>query len=96
MCCLLFSVSLAFAIMNWRNEPGGILKEHHLQNVSIYVLHGLVPPEKVNLFAMNLCNWLIGFVRNNLWGDVVGFDTHVQQYIITFLKVFQVGLAYNI
>lgn len=44
-CCLLFSVAIAFPIMNWRYEAGGILKFHHLINVSIYMLKREPPPE---------------------------------------------------
>lgn len=43
--CLLFSVAIAFPFMNWRNEPEGILQNHHLINVSIFMLKRGPPPE---------------------------------------------------
>lgn len=44
-CCMLFSITAAFPIMNWRYEAGGVLKDHHLINVSIYMLRRDPPPE---------------------------------------------------
>jgi len=43
--CLLFSVAIAFPFMNWRHEPEGRLKPHHLVNVSIFMLKRPPPPE---------------------------------------------------
>ena len=45
ICCLLFSVTIAFPFMNWRHEPKGKLKSHHLVNVSIFMLKHPPPPE---------------------------------------------------
>ena len=43
--CLLFSLAVAFPVMNWRYEPAGVLQSHHLQNVSIFMLRREPPPE---------------------------------------------------
>ena len=43
--CLLFSIAIAFPFMNWRHEPEGRLKPHHLENVSIMMLRHPPPPE---------------------------------------------------
>ena len=43
--CLLISIAIAFPFMNWRHEPKGQLKAHHLTNVSIFMLRRPPPPE---------------------------------------------------
>ena len=42
---LLFSIAIAFPFMNWRHEPEGRLKKHHLVNVTIFMLQHPPPPE---------------------------------------------------
>ena len=45
LCYLLFSIAVAFPINNWRGEPKGQLRQHHLNDVSVYMMKYAKPPE---------------------------------------------------
>src|SRR6218665_496692 len=57
VCCLLYCVTIAFNIMNWRWEPDTNVKDYHLKNVSVYLLKHPSPPEQLT-FRINLTDVL--------------------------------------
>lgn len=94
VCCLLFSVSIAFPIMNWRYEAGGKLKTHHLVNVSIHMLKRDVPPEG-HKFNLEITDILLrqGWTETNTslvpsaW-DIISVSTSSLWLLINHVKNF--------
>lgn len=89
-CCLLYSITIAFNIMNWYSEPDTDIRHYHLQDVSVFLLNHPPPPEILE-FNITLTDVLMeqsGKGRNmsNAWLTMTLIDFYINIGVANFSK----------